>query len=78
MRLTPHEQDRLTLRTAAMLAHDRRARGHRLNHPESIAVLSDWVLEAARDGRSVVDLMQAGRQVLTRADVMVGIPEMLH
>jgi urease subunit gamma len=62
---------------AADVAHRRRARGLRLNHPEAVAVLTDWVLEAARDGRSVADLMQAGRHVLTRDDVMDGIPEML-
>lgn len=78
MRLTPHEQDRLAVRVGAQLAHERRERGLRLNHPEAIAVLTDWVLESARDGHSVADLMQSGRHVLTRADVMVGIPEMLH
>ncbi|MEM9039141.1 MAG: urease subunit gamma [Actinomycetota bacterium] len=78
MRLTPHEQDRLAVRTAAQLARERRERGLRLNHPETVAVLTDWVLESARDGRTVADLMQDGRHVLTRADVMVGIPEMLH
>jgi urease subunit gamma len=75
--LTPHEQERLLVHVAADVAHRRRARGLRLNHPEAVAVLTDWVLEAARDGRSVADLMQAGRHVLTRDDVMDGIPEML-
>jgi urease subunit gamma len=77
VRLTPHEQERLLVHVAADVAHRRRARGLRLNYPETVAVLTDWVLEAARDGRSVVDLMQAGRHVLGRADVMEGVPEML-
>ena len=62
---------------AADVAQRRRARGLRLNYPEAVAVLTDWVLEAARDGRSVADLMQAGRHVLSRDDVMEGVPEML-
>ena len=62
---------------AADLAHRRRARGLRLNHPETVAVLSSWVLEGARDGRSVADLMAAGREVLTRDDVMDGVPELV-
>jgi urease subunit gamma len=77
VRLTPHEQERLLVHVAADVAHRRRARGLRLNYPEAVAVLSDWVLEAARDGRSVADLMQAGRHVLSRDDVMEGVPEML-
>ena len=77
MRLTPHEQERLLVHVAADVAHRRRARGLRLNYPEAVAVLTDWVLEAARDGRSVADLMQAGRHVLSRDDVMDGVPEML-
>jgi urease subunit gamma len=77
MRLTPHEQERLLVSYAADLAGRRRARGLRLNHPEAIAVLTSFVLEAARDGRSVADLMGAGREVLTRDDVMEGVPEML-
>jgi urease subunit gamma len=77
VRLTPHEQERLLVHVAADVAHRRRARGLRLNYPETVAVLTDWVLEAARDGRSVADLMQAGRHVLGRADVMEGVPEML-
>ncbi len=63
---------------AAMVARDRKARGVRLNHPEAIAILSSFVLEGARDGRTVVDLMEAGRHVLGRADVMEGVPEMIH
>ncbi len=77
MLLTPHEQERLMLSYAAELAHRRRARGLRLNHPEAVAVLSSWVLEGARDGRSVVDLMAAGRDVLGREDVMDGVPELV-
>ena len=77
MRLTPHEQDRLLVHVAADVARARQARGLRLNHPEAVAILTDWVLEAARDGRSVADLMQTGRAVLRRDDVMEGVPEML-
>jgi urease subunit gamma len=75
--ITPHEQERLLIHLAAGLAHQRRARGLRLNHPEATAVIAAYVLEGARDGRSVADLMEAGRTVLTRDDVMDGIPEML-
>jgi urease subunit gamma len=75
--LTPHEQERLMLSYAAELAHRRRARGLRLNHPEAVAVLSSYVLEGARDGRSVAELMDAGRGVLTRDDVMDGVPELV-
>jgi urease subunit gamma len=78
MRLTPHEQERLLVHVAADVARARQARGLRLNHPEAVAILTDWVLEAARDGRSVADLMQTGRTVLGRADVMEGVPEMIH
>ena len=77
MRLTPHEQERLLVSYAADLAGRRRARGLRLNHPETVAVLTSYVLEAARDGRTVADLMTAGREVLTRDDVLDGVPEML-
>ena len=77
MHLTPHEQERLMLSYAAELAHRRRARGLRLNHPEAVAVLSSYVLEGARDGRSVAELMDAGRGVLTRDDVMDGVPELV-
>lgn len=77
MHLTPHEQERLLVSLAAMVARDRRARGVRLNHPEAVAVLTSFVLEGARDGRSVADLMESGRAVLGREDVMDGIPEML-
>ena len=77
MLLSPHEQERLLLHVAAGLAHQRRARGLRLNYPEAVAVISDWVLEGARDGRTVAELMTGGQQVLTRDDVMDGIPEMV-
>ncbi|HEX6597473.1 MAG TPA: urease subunit gamma, partial [Acidimicrobiales bacterium] len=63
MRLSPHEQERLMIHVAAGLARERRARGLRLNHPEAVAILSSFVLEGARDGRSVTDLMEAGRAV---------------
>jgi urease subunit gamma len=72
-----HEQERLLISLAAMVARDRRDRGVRLNHPEAVAILSSFVLEGARDGRTVAHLMDAGRSVLTRAEVMDGVPEML-
>ena len=78
MHLTTHEQERLLISVAAMVARDRKARGVVLNHPEAIALLCSFVLEGARDGRTVADLMQAGRQVLTRGEVMPGVPEMLR
>jgi urease subunit gamma len=78
VRLTPHEQERLLVSYAGELAQRRLARGLRLNHPETVAVLCSFVLEGARDGRTVVDLMAAGRSVLSRADVMDGVPEMLE
>ncbi|MGK2959000.1 MAG: urease subunit gamma [Acidimicrobiales bacterium] len=77
MRLSPHEQERLLLYTAAGVARDRRDRGLLLNYPEAVAVLASWVMESARDGRRVADLMEDGRHVLTRDDVMEGVPEML-
>jgi urease subunit gamma len=77
MRLSPHEQDKLLLSVAAMVARDRLRRGVKLNYPETVALLSSFVIEGARDGRSVSDLMAAGRRVLDQAEVMEGIPEML-
>ena len=77
MLISPHEQEKLLLHVAAELAWKRRGRGLRLNYPEAVAILSSWVFEAARDGRTVVDLMEAGRHVLGRDDVMEGVPEML-
>ena len=78
MRLTEREIDKLLIFTAADVARRRRARGLKLNHPEAIAVITAEVLEGIRDGRSVADLMSLGAQVLTRDDVMEGIPEMIH
>jgi len=78
VQLTPHEQERLLIHVAADVAGRRRARGLRLNHPEAIALITAHVLEGARDGRTVAELMASGRTVLTRADVMDGIPEMVH
>ena len=78
MRLSPSEQEKLLLSVAGMVARERRARGVKLNQPEAVALLSCWVLEAARDGdRSVEQLMQAGREVLSRDDVMEGVPELV-
>ena len=77
MQLTPHEQERLMISYAADVALRRKARGLRLNHPEAIAVITAALLEGARDGRSVAELMQSGREVLGPDDVLDGIPEML-
>ena len=78
MNLTPREKDKLLIAMAAMVARRRIDRGVKLNHPEAVALISDFILEGARDGKSVADLMQAGAHVLTRAQVMDGIPEMIH
>ena len=78
MQLSPKDIDKLLLSVAAMVAQQRRARGLTLNYPEATAILSSFVLEGARDGRSVADLMEQGRHVLGRADVMEGVPELLH
>ncbi|MBD0716046.1 urease subunit gamma [Streptomyces sp. CBMA370] len=78
MYLSPHEQERLLIHVAADVAEKRRARGVRLNHPEAVALVTAHVLEGARDGRTVAELMASGRRVLTRAEVMDGIPEMIH
>ncbi|ALR11868.1 urease subunit gamma [Mycobacteroides saopaulense] len=77
MRLTPHEQERLLISYAAELARRRQSRGLRLNHPEAIAIITDHLLEGARDGRTVSELMVSGREVLGREDVMDGVPEMI-
>jgi len=77
VQLTPHEQERLLIHVAADVAERRRARGLKLNHPEAIALISAAIMEGARDGRSVAELMSEGRRVLTRADVMDGIAEMI-
>ena len=77
MELSPREKDKLLIFTAALLAERRRARGLKLNYPEAVALISASVMEGARDGKSVADLMSEGRAVLTRADVMDGVPEMI-
>ncbi|HEX7890875.1 MAG TPA: urease subunit gamma [Ramlibacter sp.] len=77
MELTPREKDKLLLFTAALLAERRRARGLKLNYPEAMALISAAVMEGARDGKSVAQLMSEGRTVLTREDVMEGIAEMI-
>ncbi|EIT70902.1 MULTISPECIES: urease subunit gamma [Hydrocarboniphaga] len=78
MNLTPREKDKLLVAMAAQVARRRLERGVVLNYPEAIALITDVVVEGARDGRSVADLMQAGGQVLTRAQVMEGVAEMIH
>lgn len=77
MHLTPREQEKLLIYVAAQVARDRKARGLKLNHPEAVAYLAATILEGIRDGRSVSDLMSYGATLLTRADVMPGVPEML-
>jgi urease subunit gamma len=77
MNLTPREKDKLLISMAAIVARKRLERGVKLNHPEAIALITDYVVEGARDGRSVADLMEAGAHVVTRQQVMDGIPEMI-
>lgn len=77
MYLTPHEQEKLLLYVAGQLAQQRRERGVRLNHPEAVALIASALLEGARDGLTVAELMRYGRTVLTRDDVMEGVPEMI-
>jgi urease subunit gamma len=77
MHLSPGDTEKLLLSVAGMVARDRLARGVRLNHPESVALLSTWVVERAREGALVTELMEQGRGVLTRDQVMEGVPEML-
>jgi urease subunit gamma len=77
MNLTPREKDKLLIATAAMVARRRLERGVKLNYPEAIALITDYVVEGARDGRTVADLMQAGAKVITRKQVMEGIAEMI-
>ena len=77
MELTPREKDKLLIFTAALLAERRKARGLKLNYPESVALISAAVMEGARDGKTVAQLMSEGREVLTRGDVMEGVPEMI-
>ena len=78
MNLTPREKDKLLVSVAAMVARNRLARGVKLNYPEAIAIITDYVVEGARDGRSVADLMRDGASVITRDQVMDGIAEMIH
>jgi len=78
MNLTPREKDKLLLAMAAIVARRRLERGVKLNHPEVIALISDFVLEGARDGCSVAELMESGAHVVTRDQVMSGVPEMIH
>ncbi|MEH0887905.1 urease subunit gamma [Enterobacter sp. UNJFSC 003] len=77
MELTPREKDKLLLFTAALVAERRLARGVKLNYPESVALISAYIMEGARDGETVASLMEAGRHVLTREQVMEGVPEMI-
>jgi len=76
--LTPREKDKLLVAMAAIVARGRKERGVRLNYPEAVALITDYVVEGARDGRSVAELMRDGATVLSRDDVMEGVPEMLH
>jgi urease subunit gamma len=78
MQLSPREKDKLLISMAAIVARRRLERGVKLNHPEAIALISDFIMEGARDGRTVAELMQAGAKVVTRAQVMPGIAEMIH
>src|SRR5690349_6186938 len=78
MNLMPREKDKLLIAMAAVVARRRLKRGVKLNHPEAIALISDFVVEGARDGRTVADLMEAGAHVITREQVMQGVSEMIH
>jgi len=78
MQLSPRERDKLMISMAAEVARRRLARGVRLNHPEAVALISDFVVEGARDGRTVADLMEAGAHVVTADQCMEGVPEMIH
>ena len=77
MQLSPREKDKLLIAMAAEVARKRRARGVKLNYPEAVALITEAVVEGARDGRSVADMMEAGAEVITRADCMEGVPEMI-
>ncbi len=78
MNLTPREREKLLVSVAAMVARGRLQRGVKLNHPEAVALITDFVVEGARDGRSVADLMEAGAHVIRAEQCMAGIPEMIH
>jgi urease subunit gamma len=78
MQLTPREKDKLLVAMAAIVARSRKERGVKLNHPEAIALITEYVVEGARDGKSVADLMEAAAHVVTKGDCMDGIPEMIH
>ena len=78
MNLTPREREKMMVSLAAMIARNRLASGVRLNHPEAVALITDFVVEGARDGRSVADLMEAGAHVITIDQCMPGVPEMIH
>lgn len=78
MMLTPRESDKLQIFLAAQLARRRRERGLKLNHPEAVAMIADHILEGARDGRSVAELASSGRDVLSKDDVLPGVPSMIH
>ena len=78
MHLTPHEQEKLMIYLAALLARERRARGLKLNYPEAVATITSAILEGARDGKSVAELMSYGATIVTRADVMEGVAEMVE
>jgi len=78
MNLSPREKDKLLVSMAAIVARQRLERGVKLNHPEAIAIISDFIVEGARDGRTVADLMKAGAEVITREQCMDGIAEMIH
>ena len=78
MNLTPREIDKLHISVAAEVARKRKGRGLKLNHPESVALIADHILEGARDGKSVSDLMSSGKEVLTKADVLPGVTDIIH
>jgi urease gamma subunit len=78
MQLTPREKDKLLVAMAALVARARKDRGVKLNHPEAIALITEFVVEGARDGRSVADLMEAAAHVVTRTDCMEGVTDMIH
>ena len=78
MQLTPREKDKLLISMAAMVARRRLERGVKLNHPEAVALISDFIMEGARDGRTVAELMETGAHVISRAQVMNGVAEMIH